>query len=324
MMSRHTWYPAGEAMVHQPIRLRDFVEDQDGWLYAVSTYDNTDRVGCLLRYVPDPVGPRQHPSGTRYRKFDFEEAYAWIRCHKPQYDDIIHRVPLSDVKRVLRPDAEFARIEARDRRVKELARLLALPQGSIGCTGSLLLGLEAETSDIDLVVYGPAWFLGQQRLKQAIKAGIIEDLSLDMWRTVYAKRQPEIPFDQFMAHELRKWNRGVFGGTYFDLLYTRANEDLGCVPTRRGEVLGRRTIEATVTDASLAFDSPAVYEVEHDEITRVLSFTHTYSGQALSGEVIEACGVCERHGDECWLVVGTTRSARGEYIISRTLLDEQG
>ena len=58
------------------------------------------------------------------------------------------------------------------------------------------------------------------------------------------------------------------------------------------------TIEADVTDASLAFDSPAVYEVEHESVSRVLSFTHTYSGQALAGETIEACGVCERHGTE--------------------------
>jgi hypothetical protein len=32
----------------------------------------------------------------------------------------------------------------------------------------------------------------------------------------------------------------------------------------------------------------------------------------------------EEHGDELWLVVGTTRTARGEYIVSKTLLEEQG
>jgi predicted nucleotidyltransferase len=84
---------------------------------------------------------------------------------------------------------------------------------------------------------------------------------------------------------------------------------------------GKRKIEAVVTDASLSFDNPAVYEVDHDLITRVLCFTHTYSGQARSGEVIEACGVCEEHGGEYWLIVGTTREARGEYIISKTLLE---
>jgi hypothetical protein len=80
------------------------------------------------------------------------------------------------------------------------------------------------------------------------------------------------------------------------------------------------TIEAVVTDASLAFDNPAIYEVSHESVSRVLSFTHTYSGQARAGETIEACGVLEQHGSECWLIVGTTREARGEYIVSKTLL----
>ena len=53
----------------------------------------------------------------------------------------------------------------------------------------------------------------------------------------------------------------------------------------------------------------------------MLSFTHTYSGQALAGEVIEAAGVLEVHGDERWLVVGTCREPVGEYIRSRTLLE---
>lgn len=114
---------------------------------------------------------------------------------------------------------------------------------------------------------------------------------------------------------------GEFEGTYFDLLYTRSYGNLDAVPAGKGEVLGRATIEATVTDASLSFDSPAAYRVDHDEISRVVSFTHTYSGQALAGEVIEAKGVVEEHGDERWLIVGTTREAKGEYIVSKTLLE---
>ena len=30
-----------------PVRLRDFIEDADGWFYAVSTYDNDENVGCV-------------------------------------------------------------------------------------------------------------------------------------------------------------------------------------------------------------------------------------------------------------------------------------
>ncbi|MDV2481401.1 DNA polymerase subunit beta [Methanoculleus sp. Wushi-C6] len=304
-----------------PIRLRDFVEDREGCLYAVSNYDNTDRIGCILRYVPETDGERTSLSGRRYHKYDFAESFAWVRDHKPEYLDSVHRVPCCDVVRVYKPEEEVGRVAARNARVRRLLAHFNLPKGSFGCTGSLLCGLENASSDIDLVVYGDAWFAAQRQLRQLVGAGVIPGMSTAMWRKVYDKRVPEISFDAFVLHEQRKWNRGEFEGTYFDLLYTRSYANLDAVPAGKGTVLGRATIEATVTDASLSFDSPAVYGVDHDEISRVLSFTHTYSGQALAGEVIEAKGVVEEHGDERWLIVGTTREAKGEYIVSKTLLE---
>ena len=305
-----------------PIRLRDFILDPDDWIYAVSTYDNDERVGCVLRYVPDEHGERVNPSGQRYKKYDFEEAYAFIAEHKPQYTDLVQRIPLRDVQSVLKPEVEIARIATATAhpRVKRLLWFLDLPPGTVGCTGSLLCQLENSASDIDIVVYGKHWFAAQARVKQGIRAGTIEGLSPDMWRKVYDKRKPEVSYEDFVLHEERKWNRGQIDGTYFDILYTRSYDNISCVPATRERVLGKQTIEATVTDSSLAFDSPAVYDVEHESVSKVLSFTHTYSGQALAGEVIEACGVCEEHGNERWLIVGTTREARGEYIVSRTLL----
>ena len=303
-----------------PVRLRDFIEDADGWLYAVSAYDNDDRIACVLRYVPEPDGERVNPSGRHYTKYDFEEAYAIIARRKPRYAGLLHRIPHGDVVRVLKPDLEIGRIAADHPRVKKLLDLLALPAGTVGCTGSLLCGLENESSDIDMVVYGKHWFTAQALVRQGIRDGKIEGLTEEMWRKVYDKRRPEIPYEEFVLHEERKWNRGQIEGTYFDILYTRAYEEIRSVPAGQGTVIGKMTIEAKVKDASLAFDNPAVYEVEHESVSRVLAFTHTYSGQALAGETIEACGVCEQHGDERWLIVGTTREARGEYIISRTLL----
>jgi predicted nucleotidyltransferase len=305
-----------------PIRLRDFIEDADGWLYAVSTYDNEEKIGTVLRYVPEPEGSRVHPSGKRYTKYDFEEAYAHIARYKPQYAGLLHRIPHEDVKRVYKPDLEIGRIAATHPRVKKLVDLFGLPAGTVGCTGSLLCQLDDASSDIDMVVYGRHWFVAQALVKQGIRDGKVEGLSDAMWRKVYDKRKPEIPYDTFVLHETRKYNRGQVEGTYFDILYTRSYDEISTAPAGRGTVLGKLTIEAKVTDASLAFDNPAVYTVEHESISRVLSFTHTYSGQALAGETIEACGVCEQHGNERWLIVGTTREARGEYIVSRTLLDQ--
>jgi Uncharacterized protein conserved in archaea len=306
------------------IRLRDFIEDTDGWLYAVSTYDNREKVGCVLRYIPQKNGERVRQDGKRFRKLDFDEAYDLIRRRKPAYADTVQRVPVGDVVQIYKPEEELASICARNGKVLRLASLFTLPEGTLGCTGSFLCGLENEASDIDLVVYGPAWFTAQRQLRRMIDEGMIHDLSPEMWRKVYLKREPAIPLEVFVIHEKRKWNRGEIEGTYFDLLYTRSYGNLGSAPAGRGRVVDRRCIRALVTDASLAFDSPAIYEVEHEEIARVLSFTHTYSGQALEGEIIEAKGVCEEHGDELWLVVGTSRIAPEEYILSRTLMEQAG
>lgn len=306
----------------KPVRLRDFVEDADGCLYAVSAYDNEDRIGCIMRYAPDDSGERASPSGRRYKKYDFEEAFDYIREHKPGYLDVVHRVPPADIRKVYKPEEEIESVCKRDPRVSKLLDILEVPAGQAGCTGSLLVGLENEASDIDMVVYGDEWFSARERLRDAVRHERLKPLSEELWEKVYNKRVPEIDYETFVLHEKRKWNRGEIDGTYFDLLYTRDYGDLGKIRICKGEVLGRKTIEAEVTDSSLIFDSPAVYSLDHEEISRVLSFTHTYSGQALSGEVIEARGVVEDHGDEKWLVVGTTREARGEYIISKTLIEE--
>ena len=98
----------------KPIRLRDFVADRDGWLYAVSAYDNADRVGCVLRYVPDEQGARVDPAGRRYTKYDFEEAYAYLAAHKPGYLDGLHRIPHEDITRVYKPEEELEAIAGDD------------------------------------------------------------------------------------------------------------------------------------------------------------------------------------------------------------------
>lgn len=306
----------------KPIRLRDFVMTKDGCLYAVSGYENDIRAECVLRYVPTPDGDRTAPSGTRYTKYDFADAFAWVKEHKPEYLDLVHRVPLADITRVFKPEEEAAGIAARDPRVARLFSHFHLPPMSFGCTGSLLAGLENQASDIDMVVYGSSWFVAREQLMAAIEAGKIPSMSEEMWQKVYRKRVPDISFDDFVLHESRKFNRGEFEGTYFDLLYSRGYDNIHSVPPiTLGVKTGKMSIEAKVTDASLAFDSPGIYMVDHEEIDMVLSFTHTYCGQCFTGETLEAQGVVEEHGDQTWLIVGTTREAHGEYIVSRTLLD---
>ncbi len=301
-------------------RLRDFIITDEDWIFAVADYCHPDGIRSVLRYVPDPRGTR----GThkKYRKFDFDDAFSFMKNARPEWVKDVHVVPFEHVKQVLAPDRKLPFIMKEHKKVRTIVSALqkGISLSKMGVTGSLLAGLQNESSDIDFIVYGSSWFTARDIITQAKKdSTAITDISDEMWKDIYKKRKPEISFDEFLIHELRKGNRGMVDGTYFDLLYVRDWEDIE--PFARGVDVGVKTIEATVTNADFSFDSPAIYKIDHPEISYVLSYTHTYAGQALVGERIEARGMVEVVGDMKRLVVGTTREPKGEWIRSLTLLE---
>ncbi len=307
-------------------RLRDFIITRDNWIFAVADYFHPDGIRSTFRYVPDENGEREL-DGIRYKKYDFDVAFEFMRENRPEWVQDVHVVPENEIKHLLHPNDCIPQLVETDHRVAVIVKTLqdaGVPLSQMGITGSLLPGLQNETSDIDFVVYGKDWFTARDAIAAAkSKAGIIEEIDDAMWQRIYEKRIPEISFDEFILHEKRKGNRGMVEGTYFDLLFVRDWDQIK-EPIQRGKDIGTMKIEATVTNADFAFDSPSVYKVEHDEIDHVLSYTHTYAGQALVDEVIEAQGIVEQAGDIKRLVVGTSREPKGEWIRSLTLLERSG
>ncbi len=307
-------------------RIRDFLITEDDWIFAVSDYFHPHGIRSTLRYVPDENGEREL-NGTRYKKYDFDVSFDFMRENRPEWVEDVHVVPEDRIKKILRPKDVIEGLSKSDSRVQTIVSTLkkaGVPEDKMGVTGSFLPGLQNEGSDVDFVVYGANWFVARDAIRDAKQeGGPIEDIDEEMWKKIYRKRIPEISFDEFVLHEKRKGNRGMVEGTYFDLLFVRDWEQIK-EPIRRGEDIGKMKIEAKVTNADLAFDSPSVYKIEHDEIDHVLSYTHTYAGQALAGETIEASGTVEQVGDLKRLVVGTSREPKGEWIRSLTLLEKEG
>jgi hypothetical protein len=308
-------------------RIRDFVVTQDNWIFSVVSYSrqSDSKVEALLRYVPDENGERIKYDGTRFHKMDFDESFNFLRTNKPEYiEEDIHRVPFSDIKEVLRPEFKIKSLlhNPQIKAIVDTFKERGIPISKMGITGSWLCDLATPSSDIDFIVYGKRFFDAIAILKKAKIDGRIAELDYSLWRRIYEKRVPEISFDEFLMHEMRKGNRGMVEGKYFDLLYVNDYENPPFY--KRGKILGECKIEAVVTDASLAFDSPALFKVDHNEIKEVLSFTHTYVGQVMEGELMEARGVLEEGEDGIKrLIVGTTREARGEWIRSLTLMEDR-
>jgi len=310
------------------------------WIFAASGYDHTGGVQAVLRYIPDQNGDREM-GGVRYRKLDFDESGEFMEKNCASWK---FRLPEDAISKVLRSNDRIPTLAKEDPRVAVIIDVLksaGIPVDKMGVTGSMLPGLQIEGSDIDFVVYGRYWFLARDAIRQEILRNRdrgedhsrdqdsdrdrdsdkleITEISEEMWRQIYAKRVPEISFEEFLTHELRKGNRGMIGGTYFDLLFVRDWDQLP-VTQERGADLRRCTLTARVISADLAFDSPAVYEIDHPVVSEILCYTHTYAGQALAGEVVEARGMMEDVRGQKRLVVGTSREPVGEWMRSLSLL----
>lgn len=322
--------------------LRDFFVTKDGLIFSVTDYFHPPKgIRSVLRYIPDENGARvRKKDGNRYRKAEFGESFDYLKRHHSDWLSEVAVVPRLEIAEILKPvDVVFEILSGAHffPAAEELIRRLenaGVPISSMGISGSLLPGLENEGSDVDFVVSGPDWLKAKEALagmKQKDDPAFrytISELDDDMWQTVYTKRRSPLCFEDFHAHEIRKGNRGMFiskeGGEniYFDLLFVRSSgqiKEKG--PVKRGIDTGKKQIKAVITDAAFAFDSPAIYLIDHDEIDEIYSYTHTYAGQALPGETVHARGMVEAVGSRKRLVIGTSREAQDEWMISATLLE---
>ncbi len=306
----------------KPIRLRDFIR-VGNFYFSVVGYKNSESVRSLLRYAPDKKGDRVR-SGIAYKKLSYEEAIEigekWFRR-----EEGIFRVPLEEVDEVFKPEERLS--EVIDSEVKKVVEFFeGIPRTEMGVTGSRLIGLKKEgESDVDFVVYGKYWFDAREKIRRGIERKRIEEPDEDTWERIYKKRNPPLTYEAFLLHERRKYHRAFIGSTYFDLLYVRGYDELDKgFPEKVGRKIRFERVTCRVTDDSLAFDYPSVYYVNHEEIEAVVSFTHTFAGQAFRGEVIEAAGWIEEIDGRRYLIAGSRREVKDEYIVSLTLLEKEG
>jgi len=330
-------------------RIRDFIYTIDDLYFATTTYLHPkDRIIAYLRYINDPDGDRSL-NGLKYSKVDSKQANKFLKDNFPEYlynCDVTQvemmGVPLEKVKKILRPSErlkEIIKLPSPDNILQKVIKiaetlheLTNIPFNHFGISGSILPGLfDPMVSDIDFVVYG----LDNHR--RAINAfseikydenSPLKAIKESFWIKLYKKRVKDdsLSYEEFRWYEERKNNRGIINGTLFDILATRDwNEIKGKFGEETYEPIGTVEIEATVSNALAAFDNPAVYQVEDVKIleglkippSEVASYTHTYAGQAIEGEIIIAKGKLEKisgTNTKYRLLIGTTRESIGEYI----------
>jgi len=182
----------------------------------------------------------------------------------------------------------------------------------MGVTGSLLIGAQNSGSDIDLVIYGRENFQQARSLtRKFIAANLLQPLAQSDWLSSYQRRGCALTLDEYIWHEQRKYNKALINHRKFDLALLDEKTTAAVHYEKQGKVI----LQALVTDASAAYDYPALFGIDHPQIANCISFTATYTGQAVTGERVEISGLLERSltGDQR-VIVGSSREAEDQYI----------
>ncbi|MFA9495245.1 MAG: nucleotidyltransferase domain-containing protein, partial [Candidatus Bathyarchaeota archaeon] len=149
----------------------DYIQSNDGLFFAVKGSTHPENlVVSILRYIPDPNGDRVL-GGVRYKRvYDIDSTSEYLSKNHPEYINHIPRlgielqsVPISKIARfyeprerlneiLKNPDSEVEKVLTDF--VNALSVSSGVPSDSYGVSGSLLIGLQTEGSDIDINVYG--------------------------------------------------------------------------------------------------------------------------------------------------------------------------
>jgi len=309
-----------------------YLETQEGLFFAVKGLEHPpDRMIAVLRYAPDPEKGDRKKDGKSYRRlYHFpeqekllRETYPQYLTHDPIFQATLQSVPTSKILRIYDPRRrlqELASASAQSAIEEDVIAFLSLlqneaqvPPSALGITGSLLIGLHTEHSDLDVVVIGAEHcakvYQALRRMLDAQSCAELRRFDSQGINELFAQRVVDtyMPFSEFAKLERRKVNQGRFRErTYFIRFIKRADEAGEIYGSLRYTPLGRATVVASIADDREAIFTPCRYFLSDVRIlespqlldlNEIASFRGRFCEQVRTGELVYAAGTLERVED---------------------------
>lgn len=336
----------------------DYIETKDNDLFfdVKGLLHPNDRKVCFLRFYPHKNGDRIK-KGKKFKKvYSLEERYSILREKYPQYlffssefDIELQGAKIEDIKKIYTPREYYNGLKTKksllkiEKYSKKLCDLFItkgnIPENSIGISGSPMIGLSKEDSDIDIIIYGTQDSLKfQDKLKNIFQAlNNCRMYNLEEYKAHYKWRVggSDISFEDFLKSEKRKLHQGKFYGIDFFIRYIKSPEDWnGTYYDYKFKNLGRIKIRAKVIDSTNSIFTPCSYKIELLDVleskiipkkinlknlNEINSFRGRFCEQAINGENVLVKGKLEEvnfRNDKSYLRILLTDQIQDKMIIN--------
>jgi len=240
----------------------DYLETKENHLFFdIKGYHHPqDRKICFLRFYPASNGDRIK-EGKKYKKiYSLDKRYQKVREEYPQYLFFSNEQQLANF--------ELDLVQLCELFIKKGKML----ENSIGISGSPMVGLNKEKSDLDILIYGTRESLEfQDNLKKMFNVSkSLRKYNMQEYKTHYDWRfgGSSFSFEYFLKSEKRKLHQGKFNGNDFFIRYIKSPEDWkGNFYDYKFKNLGRIEIKAKIVDSTDSIFTPCSYKINGIEIT---------------------------------------------------------
>lgn len=290
-----------------------------------------DRKICFIRFYPDKEGDRVRKNILYKKIYNIKERYTFLKERFPKYiffseelDLEVQGVEIKDIRKIYSPKDYFKRICRKvnltrlEEYCKELCEVFInkgnIPKNAIGITGSPMVSLANENSDIDLIIYGTKTSLAfQEKLENILeKSNSCRKYNIEEFQRHFNWRAggSSLSFKDFMRSEKRKLHQGKFFNTDFFIRYIKNPEDWkGNFYDFKYTDCGRLKLTAEITDSTDSIFTPCEYKINpvkiltsnplfnnSDEfpLEKISSFRGRFCEHAITGEKVLVEGKLEK------------------------------
>ncbi|MBN1215962.1 MAG: hypothetical protein JXA99_11055 [Candidatus Lokiarchaeota archaeon] len=309
----------------------DYIETkEDNLIFDVKGLSHPkNKIISFIRFYPSPLGNRER-NGIIYKKiYDLQERFTFLKNNYPKYlfyskqcNMNLQGVDNKNILKVYSPREYYNKLlkhknsNNKDIHAFNLCNFFIqnsnLPEDSIGITGSQMVGLNRNNSDIDLIIYGTENSYNFQKdlvnifneSRNTCRKYNNEELKSHF---NFRAKGSDIVFKDFLQYEKRKLHQGKYNNIDFFIRYIKSPEDWNDnYYDYKYEDFNMIKLKARIIDSKNSIFTPCKYKikvnkiidnplkVEFNKIREIVSFRGRFCEQAIDGETVMVEGKLEK------------------------------